>query len=250
MPNWTATQIRFIGDHDNIVSVLKHVIVGKEFLESIKKDEFDLCKHVQSHSCYNSEDKKVCDKCEHGKFCPLLSPKGSDLNEWNKVNVDDYGLHPSNLNEGNVYFGILIPQPRGMFQGNTNNSVVERNARFDIGDWHKWNIDNWGTKWNANPDVTNLEWLDDTTAELTFWTAWSLPKPWLMKLADVCKQHNVEIEGEYADEDFCGATGEFHTDCNETDTLTIICDSMNRNIYERIWGEGSLEDMDCDEETL
>ena len=136
MPNWTANQIRFIGNRNDIVSVLKLVIVGKEFLKSIKKDEFDLCKHVQSHPCYNDSDRKVCEKCEHGKFCPLLSPKGSDVSEWEMVKVNEYGLHRNHLKEGDVYFGILIPQPRGMFQGGTNEGIAKRNLRFGILDWY------------------------------------------------------------------------------------------------------------------
>ena len=62
MPNWTANKIRFSGKREDIVSVLKLVIVGKEFIESVKKDEFDLCKHVQSHPNYCDSDRKVCEK--------------------------------------------------------------------------------------------------------------------------------------------------------------------------------------------
>lgn len=270
MPNWTANKIRFSGKREDIVSVLKLVIVGKEFIESVKKDEFDLCKHVQSHPNYCDSDRKVCEKCEHGKlgfwfqthyihnktncngqFCPLLSPNGEDISEWQMVKVNDYGLHPSNLKEGEVYFGILIPQPKGMFQGGTNDAIAKRNARFGIEDWFDWNKTNWGTKWNPNRGETTFEWLDDTTAELSFCTAWSLPEPWLRKLAEECKKHNVEIEGEFADEDFGSDMGEFRTttaddDCD--DDILVTHDSMNEELYERCWGEGSLDDCDGNED--
>ena len=238
MPNWVANQIRFIGDRDNIASVLKLVIVDKDYLESLKKDEFNLCEHVQSHAAYNGEDRKVCDECEHGKSCPLLSDK------YHVASVDDYGLHPSDFQEGDIYFGILIPQPRGMFQGATNSKIQKRNARFGIDDWYDWNIDNWGTKWNPNPDDATFEWLDDTTAQLCFTTAWSLPEPWLVKLAEECKKHSVELEGEFADEDFGGDMGEFHTpiEDGEDDAIIIFHDSENRELYERCWGEGSFDD--------
>jgi hypothetical protein len=248
MPNWVANKIRFIGDRDNVASVLKLVIVDKDYLENLKKGEFDLCKHIQSHAAYNGEDKKVCDKCEHGKFCPLLSPKGEDVNDWEKMKVCDYGVRPDRYNEGDVYFGILIPQPRAIYQGGTNTKIQKRNARFGIKDWLDWNTDNWGTKWNPSRDDTTFEWLDDTTAELTFRTAWSLPEPWLIKLGKECKKHNVEIEGESADEDFGGAMGEFRTPSEDggKDGIVITIDSMNRELYERCWGEGSLDD--CDDE--
>ena len=251
MPNWVSNQVRFIGDRDNIASVLKLVIVDKDFLENIKKGEFNLCEHVQSHAAYNGEDKKVCNKCEHGKFCPLLSPKGSDVTVWEMAKVDEYGLHPSHFQEGDIYFGILIPQPRGMFQGATNNKIQKRNARFGIEDWLDWNVENWGTKWNPNPDETTLEWLDDTTAELCFPTAWSLPEPWLKKLAEECRKHGVEIEGEFADEDFGGDMGEFRTACaeeGEEGDIVITHDSENRELYERCWGEGMLDDDEDEDE--
>lgn len=249
MPNWTANQIRFIGNRDDIASVLKLVIVDKEFIESVKKDEFDLCKHVQSHASYNDEDKKACADCEHGMFCPLLSPKGSDVDEWRMAKVDEYGLHPSHFQEGDIYFGILIPQPRGMFQGDTNNKIAKRNLRFGIPDWLDWNVENWGTKWNPNSDNTTLEWLDGTTAQLRFLTAWCLPEPWLVKLAEECKKHNVEIEGEFSDECPGENMGEFHTSCDDGDDAIIITDdSDNREIYERCWGEGSFDAYDDDDE--
>jgi len=246
MPNWVSNQIRFIGDRDNITSVLKLVIVDKRFLENNKKGEFNLCEHVQSHASYNDEDRKVCDKCEHGKSCPLLS----DTDGWLVASVDDYGQSTNRLEEGDVYFGILVPQPIAMYQGGTNRRIQSINARFGILDWLEWNIKNWGTKWNPNRDETTLEWLDDTTAQLCFTTAWSLPEPWLTKLAEECRKHGVEIEGEFADEDFGGDMGVFRTACaeeGEEGDIVITRDSENRELYERCWGEGML-DEDEDEE--
>lgn len=248
MPNWTANLIRFIGNRDDIVSVLKLVIVDNEYLENIKKDEFNLCSHVQSHPNYCDSDREVCEKCEHGKFCPLLSPKGADVTEWEMARVSEYGVHTGDFQEGDVYFGILIPQPRGMFQGGTNEDVAKRNARFGIEDWFDWNKEHWGTKWNPDRDNTTFEWLGDTEAELTFWTAWQFPEAWMKKLATECKKHNVEMEGEFADEDFGSCMGEFRMDDEEEEDLTIIYDSLNRDLYERVWGEGSLEGTGYDED--
>ena len=62
----------------------------------------------------------------------------------------------------------------------------------------------------------------------------------------------MEIEGEFADEDFGSDMGEFRTTTAEDDEddgdIIITHDSMNRELYERCWGEGSLDDCDDEED--
>ena len=65
--------------------------------------------------------------------------------------------------------------------------------------WYEWSINNWGTKWNAY-DCIELEDASEEMNELCFNTAWSAPHPILSKLAQMYP--DVEIEHEWADEDF------------------------------------------------
>ena len=62
----------------------------------------------------------------------------------------------------------------------------------------------------------------------------------------------MELEGEFADEDFGSDMGEFRTttaDDDEDDgNLIVTHDSMNQELYERCWGEDALEGCDCDDE--
>lgn len=254
MPNWTAIQITLTGKHEDIESVLKLVLIGKDFIESVRKDEFDLCKHIKSHPNYTEDDRKVCDGCEHCGICPLLSPKGDDANEWNMAKVKDYGLHPDGLQEGHIYFGILIPQPKEMYNGGTNRNVELRNRRFGIIDWFDWNHRMWGTCKNPCHDDTRFEWVDDTTAELSFWSAWSLPEPWLRKLSEECLKHDVYLEGRFADDDFHGRMGEFNNDeCNVEDPIYLYDLDLDTELYAKVWGEEALQravsdDEDDDEE--
>lgn len=94
-------------------------------------------------------------------------------------------------------FNKIVPQPEYLFQGNLSLQVENIvGKRFD---WYSWNIENWGTKWNAY----NIERTADN--EIMFDTAWNgVPRLMvlLMSMFDV-----ADYEYEYSDEDFgynCG----------------------------------------------
>ena len=49
--------------------------------------------------------------------------------------------------------------------------------------WYHWNIQNWGTKWDAcNVDI---EYADESQIEITFDTAWSPPEPICARLREM-----------------------------------------------------------------
>jgi hypothetical protein len=75
------------------------------------------------------------------------------------------------------------------------NSVKTKESAFDfnavipspenVTDWYTWNIEHWGTKWNAQPssgDTIVAERIP-TGAEVWFDTAWSPPMPVLLELS-------------------------------------------------------------------
>ena len=75
----------------------------------------------------------------------------------------------------------------------------EKFKKYGAASWNRWNIENWGTKWNAysqeeiEPHIIQFE------------TAWSTPVRALESLSE--KFPDVEIEVAYADEDIgrnCG----------------------------------------------
>lgn len=76
-------------------------------------------------------------------------------------------------------------------------------------DWYNWNINNWGTKWDAY-EVSN--WICNfkrTPAEIniSFQTAWSTPIDALIKLSKLSP--DVKIFCEFADEDMGYNVGEY-----------------------------------------
>lgn len=52
-------------------------------------------------------------------------------------------------------------------------------------DWYNWNINNWGTKWNACDSFSVEE--DDEEIKVCFDTAWSPPEKWFYAFCDKLK---------------------------------------------------------------
>lgn len=88
---------------------------------------------------------------------------------------------------------------RANYEGKTHAITVAKRAELiekygPLLDWYNWNIENWGTKWNAY----NIERRDDET--LKFETAWAMPEPVIVALSK--KFPDVEINVQYADENW------------------------------------------------
>jgi hypothetical protein len=50
--------------------------------------------------------------------------------------------------------------------------------------WYDWSIENWGTKWDVNPDGVDQLGAQDDYLDLHFNTAWSPPMPWVKALRE------------------------------------------------------------------
>jgi hypothetical protein len=80
--------------------------------------------------------------------------------------------------------------------------ALDNIKKYGYKDWSDWNIDNWGTKWDAHDPY--VETTDDEIM-LEFTTAWSTPEPVFLKLAEQYPDLMINID--YADEDMgfnCG----------------------------------------------
>ena len=67
--------------------------------------------------------------------------------------------------------------------------------------WYNWAIDNWGTKWNVEDEVSVID-LDDKNYEIRFNTAWSCPTGILKEFSKLCD--DGELDWMYYDEDYDG----------------------------------------------
>lgn len=80
--------------------------------------------------------------------------------------------------------------------------ALDNIKKYGYKDWFDWNIDNWGTKWDAHDPY--VETTDDEIM-LEFTTAWTTPKPVFLKLAEQYPDLMINID--YADQDMgfnCG----------------------------------------------
>lgn len=95
-------------------------------------------------------------------------------------------------------FNKIIPPPANLVTGSLSLDEMASLAKQGIPNWYNWNIDNWGTKWNAYKIASDDDYIQ-------FNTAWSTPEPVIKALSE--KFPDVEIRVEYADEDLgynCG----------------------------------------------
>jgi hypothetical protein len=91
--------------------------------------------------------------------------------------VDVAKFYENNMIKGSddmeLDFSRAVPQPK--FDNPTEQEM------FDSEGWYDWNIQNWGTKWNANTNYYDYE-EDSEQFTVDFDTAWSPPIAWLEKV--------------------------------------------------------------------
>lgn len=96
--------------------------------------------------------------------------------------------------KGAVTFETVAPSPSNKETDNCSGQHEE-----GIVCWRSWNVDNWGTKW----DAYDVDRQSDNV--LVFQTAWSHPFPVIQALMVACPGESIFVE--YADEDLgnnCG----------------------------------------------
>jgi hypothetical protein len=130
----------------------------------------------------------------------------------------------------------------GLSRGLTQKLADEYREKFGHADWYGWQIENWGTKWNAYDQCS----IDENVIE--FQTAWSTPHSLLVNLSIMFPEVTFEVR--FADEDFGYNVGEFtlfggeEIDCNIPDGGSDEAFEMAMDIQ-----YGTPEDyFDCNQE--
>lgn len=104
-----------------------------------------------------------------------------------------YRPEPLDLDHWVVDFAQIIPEPENMFHGGCDGNHPHRDAEGNpLECWYSWNVNNWGTKWNAYSVERN-------EGEVKFETAWSHPYPVIEALSR--RFPEVTFDVRYADED-------------------------------------------------
>jgi Ferredoxin-like domain in Api92-like protein len=91
--------------------------------------------------------------------------------------------------------------------------------------WYRWNIDNWGTKWNAYSQNDKR----DTENTIYFQTAWSAPIKLICDLSD--QFPNVKLELTYSDENSGCNVGKYSF-CKGEVTDKNVPENMSKEAYE------------------
>lgn len=133
-------------------------------------------------------------ECGEEKLKEILTAIQCD--EQNAVN-DQFGI-------GTIDFNKIIPTPENIYRGPLG---ARERELYGKNNWYDWNIENWGTKWNAYS-------FSHEENEITFHTAWSAPHPILEQLT--CMFPGVYITHEWADEDIgnnCGQKEYLNGEC-------------------------------------
>lgn len=97
-----------------------------------------------------------------------------------------------------VDFETLVPTPDGVYQDGCD---MKHPHPGYTDCWYDWNVNNWGTKWNAY----EADRQEDTL--IRFDTAWSHPTPIMEALSE--KFPDVDLHVKYADEDTGYNLGEY-----------------------------------------
>ena len=112
-------------------------------------------------------------------------------------------------------FEKVIPSPENMFRDMLSPKDEERCAAQGIPTWWDWNIEHWGTKWNAQCDEGSVELekfdrINIKQATYRFKTAWDTPRPVIAALWE--QWPDLDFDGGYVHEGYggCGAFWEFN----------------------------------------
>lgn len=115
--------------------------------------------------------------------------------------------------------------------------------KYGADNWYTYNINNWGTKWNAY-DVSDIKKINDGL-QYKFDTAWSPPSAWLEKTSQ--QYPTLEFENNYLSEGGeCGRitasiNGTYHKENNAVD-WKLSYDESFKEQYEMI-KEGPYEEV-------
>ncbi len=90
-------------------------------------------------------------------------------------------------------FNHFIPQPDNLFRDNLSTDKEKELKQQGIPDWYNWNVDNWGTKWNAHCEIVDFNGGD---AVFHLETAWADPRPVIHKMIEMYPNLSFIIEGE------------------------------------------------------
>jgi len=155
MPNWVYNRLSVEGNQHEL----------QEFVDKARKQ--NETRWLSEQWIRNEDGTNTSVEDKDRKIEVELSPE-CDLSFWNFV------APPEEI--WSEYFGTTgFVEGVGFTGEKSDNNIDGSNG------WYGWNLENWGTKWNARDvDLTQ----DENEAVYTFSTAWSIPEPVFRAMAE------------------------------------------------------------------
>ena len=189
MPNYVTNKIRYRGSQtqiDDMLESIKNDVIGKGSIDFSKLVPRPIELDIEAGS---------------GTFRGMK--EYSDfLDEYaEKNNIKDLKASAVPESAENAY----LNEHKDIYKGDwtLGRQAIRNTEKYGWPTWYEWNINNWGTKWNACGYDDEYDYSHEE--QLTFDTAWSPPHPILEKLSE--KYPAIRFEHEWADEDIgqnCG----------------------------------------------
>lgn len=166
MPNWVTNIVEFSGDEKLIAKMKKEI-----------KDENNAI--------------------DFNKIAPIPKELEGTRSPMVAISKKEYKEQ-----ERRIASGELTEHEKnwGISRCLTQELIDEYNEKFGACEWYHWQLENWGTKWNACDS-------EDYGDRFEFNTAWSNPFALLVNLSK--KYPKIEFNVRYADEDFGHNVGEY-----------------------------------------
>ena len=210
MPNHITNRLTIIGTEEQVKPV-------REAIRGEREDQF----------------------IDFNKIAPIPKELENTQSPIRIISQKEYDKQEKRIVEGNL---TNDEKNFGLSRGLTQKLVDEYRKKFGHSDWYNWQIENWGTKWNAYEQVQ----IDENVIE--FQTAWSTPFSLLVNLSELFSEVTFEVR--FADEDFGYNVGEY-TLLGGDEILTNIPDGGSEEAYLMAMDiqYGTPEDyFDCNQE--
>lgn len=231
MPNWVLNKFEVSGSPADINRLLTEV-KGDESAFSFQKilpmpDTLRIVSGGSTNFCIlayalhpDTPQHIKREALAHGVENPLAKygigstapANGVPINELLPV-IELYRKTKGQVGQDVVYDGSTSPDETFDSHAKFGKVYFENWKNYGTNDWYDWNVDRWGTKWDASdvevgePAISQSD-PDSCSVHIEFQTAWSMPGG---IFSELIKRHpELEFAGVYADEDIgsnCGVWG-------------------------------------------
>jgi hypothetical protein len=136
---------------------------------------------------------------DFNRIAPILEELKGTSSPTRIITQDEYDEQEKRIANGDI---PEIQKLYGVSRSLTQALSNQYKKDFGYDNWYDWQINNWGTKWNAY----SIRKISENIIE--FDTAWSTPVDAMERLSE--KFPDVEFQIEYADEDFGHNVGRYN----------------------------------------